>query len=154
MYSKTFSFACALFNNFQTLRIIYRSPSSTIVNVKIAEMVVHKTIIRSFHIDLHSEHKSCLLPQVEWNIKGCKTKTDLHTQHAEVNFFITICSCWPCWVFTCFAHADYAAKCQMSKESLIILSNVLFHSFTKLKQYEQRPEKYNSIFIMYYGFAA
>ena len=59
-----------------------------ILNVKIAEMVVHKTIIRSFHIDLHSEHKSCLLPSVEWNMKGCKTNTDLHTHHAEVNFFL------------------------------------------------------------------
>ena len=41
----------------------------------------------------------------------------------------------------------------MSKESLIILSNVLFHAFTKLKQYEQLPENYNSSFKMYCGFS-
>ena len=41
-------------------------------------------------------------------------------------------------------------KCQMSKELLITLSNVLFHSFTKLKQYEQLPENYNSNFKMHW----
>ena len=45
-------------------------------------------------------------------------------------------------------------KCHMSKESLIILRNVLFHAFTKLKEYEQLPENYNSSFQMYCGFAA
>ena len=38
-----FSCACALFNNFQALSMIYRSPTSTILMQKIAEMVVHKT---------------------------------------------------------------------------------------------------------------
>ena len=42
----------------------------------------------------------------------------------------------------------------MSKESLIILSKVLFHAFTKLKQYEQLPENYNSSFKMFCGFSA
>ena len=40
----------------------------------------------------------------------------------------------------------------MSKESLIILSNVLFHAFTKLKQYEQLPGNYNLSFKIYCGF--
>ena len=40
----------------------------------------------------------------------------------------------------------------MSKKSLIILSNVLFHTFTKLKQCEQLPENYNCSFKMYCGF--
>ena len=55
-----------------------------------------------------------------------------------------------------FAYADYAGffKCQMSKESLIILSNVLFHAFTKLKQYEQLPENYNFSFKMFCRFSA
>ena len=55
-----------------------------------------------------------------------------------------------------FVLADYAGffKCQMSKESLIILSNVLLHAFTKLKQCEQLPENYNSIFKMFCGFSA
>ena len=54
-----------------------------------------------------------------------------------------------------FVLAYYAVffKCQMSKESLIILSNVLFHAFTKLKQYEQLPENCNSSFKMYCGFS-
>ena len=45
-----------------------------------------------------------------------------------------------------FVLAEYAGffKCQMSKESLIILSNVLLHAFTNLKQYEQFPKNYNS----------
>ena len=47
----------------------------------------------------------------------------------------------------------FVFKCQMSKESLIILSNVLFHAFTKLKQYKQLPENYNSSFKMYCGFS-
>ena len=45
-------------------------------------------------------------------------------------------------------------KCQMSKESLIVLNNVSFHAFTKLKKYERLPENYNSSFKMYCGFAA
>ena len=45
-------------------------------------------------------------------------------------------------------------KCQMSKQSLIILSNVLLYGSTKLKQYEQLPENYNSSFKVYCGFAA
>ena len=60
----------------------------------------------------------------------------MHT-HTEV------CSCWQCSFI----------KCQMSKESLIILSNNLLHVFTKLKQYEQLPENYNSSFKMYCGFS-
>ena len=40
-----------------------------------------------------------------------------------------ICSWWLCCFF----------KGQMSNESLIILGNVLFDAFTKLKQYEQLP---------------
>ena len=40
---KKFSSACALFNNFETLSMIYRSPTSTILNAKKAEMVVYKT---------------------------------------------------------------------------------------------------------------
>ena len=40
---KKFSCACALFNNFQILSMIYRSSTSTILSAKIAEMVVHKT---------------------------------------------------------------------------------------------------------------
>ena len=52
--------------------------------------------------------------------------------------------------------ADYAGffKCQMPKESLIILSNVLFHASTKLKQYEQLPEIHNFSFKMVFGFSA
>ena len=45
-------------------------------------------------------------------------------------------------------------KRQMSKESLIVLSNVLFHAFTKLKQYDQLPENYNPSFKIYCEFAA
>ena len=44
-------------------------------------------------------------------------------------------------------------KCQMSKESLIIFTNVLFHAFTKLKQNKQLPENYNSSFKMYCEFS-
>ena len=40
-------------------------------------------------------------------------------------------------------------KCQMSKELLITLRNVLFHAFTKLKPYEQVPENHNSNFKMH-----
>ena len=107
-------------------------------------MVVHETIIRSFHFDLHSEHKSCSLPPLEWNMKGCKTSTHIQTHYTQVDFLLQ------------FALADYDGffKCHMSKESLIILSNVLFHPFTKLKQYEQLPENYNSSFKMCCGFAA
>ena len=39
---------------------------------------------------------------------------------------------------------------QMWKESLTTLSNVLIHTFTKLKQYEQLPENYNSNFKMHW----
>ena len=39
---------------------------------------------------------------------------------------------------------------QMSKESLITLSNVLIQAYTKLEQYEQLPENYNSNFKMYW----
>ena len=87
-------------------------------------MVVHKTIIKLLHFNLHSEHKSYSLPPLEWNMKGCKTSTHIHT---DIQKFVLV---------------DYAGvfKCQMSKESLIILSNVLFHAFAKLKQYEQLPE--------------
>ena len=55
-----------------------------------------------------------------------------------------------------FVRADYAGffKSQMSEESLILLSNVLFHAFTKLEQYEQLPEKYNSSFKIFCGFSA
>ena len=49
----------------------------------IAEMVVHKAIIKLFHFDLHLEHKSCSLPPLEWNMKGCKTSTHIHT-HTEI----------------------------------------------------------------------
>ena len=63
------------------------------------------------------------LPPLEWNIKGCKTSihTYIHTHHTENTFLIQ------------FVLADYAVlfKCQMSKESLITLSNVLFQAFTK-----------------------
>ena len=45
-------------------------------------------------------------------------------------------------------------KCQMSKESLIILNNVLFHGSAKMKQYEQLPENYNSSLKMYCGFTS
>ena len=84
-------------------------------------MVVHKTIMKLFHFDLHLEHKSCSLPPLECNMKGCKTSTHAYTHMQK------------------FVLADYAVffKCQMSKESLIIFSNISFHAFTKLKQYEQ-----------------
>ena len=42
-----------------------------------------------------------------------------------------------------------SVKCQMSKELLITLRNVLFHAFTKLKPYEQVPENHNSNFKMH-----
>ena len=42
-------------------------------------MVVHKTIIKLFHFDLHLDHKSCSLPPLEWNMKGCKTSTHTYT---------------------------------------------------------------------------
>ena len=42
-------------------------------------MVVHKTILKLFHFDLHLDHKSCSLPQLEWNMKGCKTSTHTYT---------------------------------------------------------------------------
>ena len=47
-------------------------------------MVVHKTIIKLFHFDLHLEHKSCSLPLPEWNMKRCKTSTHTctHIQNA------------------------------------------------------------------------
>ena len=45
-------------------------------------------------------------------------------------------------------------KRQISKESLIVSSNVLFHAFTKLKKYDQLPENYNSSFKMYFELAA
>ena len=38
-------------------------------------MVVHETNIKLFHFDLHLEHKSCLLPPLEWHMKGCKAST-------------------------------------------------------------------------------
>ena len=109
-----------------------------ILEPHIAEMVVHKTIIKSFHFNLHLERKSYSLPPLEWNMKGCKTSR--HTYTHILKFFL----------------ADYAVffKFQMSKESLTILSNVLFHAFTKLKQYEQLPENYNSNFKMFCGFSA
>ena len=68
--------------------------------------------------------------------------THLHKHHAEVDFLLQ------------FVLADYAGlfEWQMSKESLVILSNVLFHAFTKLKQYEQLPGNYNSSFKIYCGF--
>ena len=71
-------------------------------------------------------------------MKGCKTST--HT----------------CTYIQKFVLVDYAGffKCQMSKESLITLSNALFHAFTKLKQYEQFPENCNSSFKMFCGFSA
>ena len=101
-------------------------------------MVVHKTMIKLFHFNLHLERKSCSLPPLEWDMKGCKTSRHAYTH--ILKFFL----------------ADYAGffKFQISKESLIILSNVLFHAFTKLKQYEQLPENYNSSFKMFCGFSA
>ena len=42
-------------------------------------MVVHKTIIKLFHFDLHLEHMSCSLPPLEWNMKGCKTSAHTYT---------------------------------------------------------------------------
>ena len=42
-------------------------------------MVVHKTIIKLFHFDLHLDHRSCSLPSLEWNMKGCKTSTHTYT---------------------------------------------------------------------------
>ena len=112
---------------------------------KLAEIVVHEAIKMLFHFDMNSEHKSCSLPPLEWNIKGCTythTHTYIHTytHHTKVHFLLQ------------FAFAGYA-KCQMSKESLIVLG-VLFYAFTKLKQYEQLPENYNSSFKMYCAFAA
>ena len=59
---------------------------------KLPERVVHETITRLFHLDMHSEHKSGSLPPVEWNIKGYKTSTQVHT---EVDFLLQ------------FALADY-----------------------------------------------
>ena len=101
-------------------------------------MVVHKTIIKLFHFNLHLERKSCSLTPLEWDMKECKTGR--HTYTHILKFFL----------------ADYAGflKFQISKESLIIWSNVLFHAFTKLKQYEQLPENYNSSFKMFCGFSA
>ena len=117
---------------------------------------------------MHSEHKyySLILlptpPVAEWNMKGCKTNTHTYTHthththtrththththtHTKVDFLLQ------------FVLADYAGfsfKCQMPKESLIILNNVLLHASAKLKQYEQLPKNYNSRFKMYCGFAA
>ena len=43
-------------------------------------MVVHKTIIKLFHFDLHLEHKSCSLPPLMWDIKDVKlAHTYTHT---------------------------------------------------------------------------
>ena len=56
-------------------------------------------------------------------MKGCKTSTLPYTNIQK---------------FVLDDHAVFF-KGQMSKESLIILGNVLFHAFTKLKQYEQLP---------------
>ena len=50
-----------------------------ILESQIAEMVVHKTIIKLFHFDLNLQHKSCSLPPLEWNMKGCTTSTHTHT---------------------------------------------------------------------------
>ena len=111
---------------------------------KLTERVVHENITRLFHLDMHAEHKSGSLPPVEWKIKGYKTSTQVHTHartrththththHTEVDFLLQ------------FSLADCAGffKCQMSKESIIVLS-VLFHAFTKLKQYEQLQENCN-----------
>ena len=71
-------------------------------------------------------------------MKECKTSTHTYTHMQK------------------FVLADYAGffKCQMSKESLIILSNALFHGFTKLKQCKQLPEIYNFSFKMFCGFSA
>ena len=68
-----------------------------------------------------------------------RTHTHIHT-YTEVDFSLQ-------FVFT--DHAGFF-KCQMSKESLITLSNVLFHVFTKLKQYEQLPKNYDSNFKMHW----
>ena len=69
-------------------------------------------------------------------MKECKTSTHTYTHMQK------------------FVLADNAGffKCQMSKESLIVLSNVLFHAFTKLKQYEQLPEICNFSFKCFVDF--
>ena len=116
---------------------------------KLAEIVVHETIKMLFHFDMNSGHKSCLLPPLEWSIKGCThththththTRAHTYTHHTNVHFLLQ------------FAFAGYA-KCQMSKESLIVLG-VLFYALTKLKQYEQFPKNCNSSFKMYCAFVA
>ena len=70
-------------------------------------------------------------------MKGCKTSTHTYTHMHK------------------FVLADYAGffKYQMCK-ILIMLSNVLFHAFTKLEQYELLPENFNSNFKMFCGFSA
>ena len=72
------------------------------------------------------------------------TQTQTHRRHTEADFLLQ------------FALADHTGffQSQMSKESLIVLSNVSFHAFTKLKQYDQLPENYNSSFKIYCEFAA
>ena len=85
----------------------------------------------------------------EWNMKGCKTNTYTHTHthtYAHIQKMIFYCNLFLLTILDTF-------KCQMSKESLIILNNVLFHASAKLK-YEQFTENYNSSFKMYCGFAA
>ena len=107
-----------------------------ILEPHIAEMVVHKTIIKLFHFDLHSEHKSCLLSSLEWNMKGCKTSTHAYTHIQK------------------FVLADYAGffKCQMSKESLIILSNV--PCFHKIETNMNNFQTTIFTFKMFCGFSA
>ena len=111
-------------------------------------------LIRLFHFDLHSEHKSYSLillptpPVGEWNMKGCKTNTHTHTHtHTHTQRLIFYYNLFLLTMLVSF-------KCQMSKESLIILKNVWFHASAKLKQYEQLPENYNSSFSLFCGFAA
>ena len=79
-------------------------------------MVAHKTIIRLFHFDSHSECV-CVCVCVCVLVLVCVPASKLIFYYNL--FLLTMLGFF---------------KCQMSKESLIILSNVLFHTFTKLKQ--------------------
>ena len=68
-----------------------------------------------------------------------RTQENTHT-HPEVDFFF-----YSLFLLTMLV----SFKCQMSKELLITLRNVLFHAFTKLKPYEQVRENHNSNFKMH-----
>ena len=56
---------------------------------------------------LHSKHKSCFLPQLEYSIKGCKFNIHIHTHTYRSLYFIRIWSYWLYWFLL-------SVKCQIN----------------------------------------